>query len=177
MIPPPFSLVPEGDSPFAGRLDASRVALAGHSLGGLTALYAMQFDSRFRAGVLLEPYVPDKFKMPVRNPVLLLLAGRTEWTDAKTSLWNHLQGRRFAVNLVGTEHTTPTDAVWLVKTVSQTGPMGEEKTIEAMRKYIAAFLDANLRDEAPNPLLARPSAEFPQVEITRQNERLRTRPE
>jgi hypothetical protein len=62
----------------------------------------------------------------------------------------------------------PTDAVWLVKAESQVGPMGAEKTVEAIRRYIAAFLDANLRDEAASPLLARPSVEYPGMEVMRQ---------
>jgi dienelactone hydrolase len=157
-----------GGSPFAGKLDMSRVGLAGHSLGGLTAMLAMKFDSRFRAAILLEPYLPENLTVPSTNPVLLMVMGQTEWTDEQLSLWGSLRGRRFAVNFAGTEHTTPTDAVWLVKAESQVGPMGAEKTVEAIRRYIAAFLDANLRDEAASPLLARPSVEYPGMEVMRQ---------
>jgi len=42
----------------------------------------------------------------------------------------------------GAEHLTPSDAVWLAKGGIKTGPMGPEKTIAAIRSYVAAFLDA-----------------------------------
>ena len=41
----------EASGPFDGKLDMSRVALAGHSLGGLTTLLGVRADSRFRAGI------------------------------------------------------------------------------------------------------------------------------
>jgi dienelactone hydrolase len=154
-----------GGEPLGGRLDPSRVALAGHSLGGLTALLTMQFDSRFRVGVLLDPYVPDRITSATANPVLFMTWGATEWTEEESSLWNALRGKKLAVNFEGTEHTTPTDAVWLVKAESQVGPMGQEKTVEAMRRYIAAFLDANLRGEKPETLPLGGPAKYPSVEV------------
>jgi predicted dienelactone hydrolase len=58
----------EASGPFDGKLDMSRVALAGHSLGGLTTLLGVRADSRFRAGILLDPYMSED----VSNPTLHL---------------------------------------------------------------------------------------------------------
>jgi len=50
--------------------------------------------------------------------------------------------------------------------------MGPEKTIAAMRNYIAAFLDANFRDAAmPNPS-TEPSSQYPDAVITTQKQSL-----
>jgi hypothetical protein len=43
--------------PFAGKLDISRIAIAGHSLGGTTAFLALEQDARFRAAIVLDGYV------------------------------------------------------------------------------------------------------------------------
>jgi hypothetical protein len=93
-------------------------------------------------------------------PVLVLAMGREQWSDEECRLWGDLRGPRFAVNLRGAEHLTPSDAVWLAESAIKTSSMGPEKTIEALRNYIAAFLDANLVGKPSDPLLAGPSSEY-----------------
>jgi hypothetical protein len=83
-------------------------------------------------------------------------------------LWDELRGPRFAVNLRASEHVTPSDAVWLVKGVIKTGPAGTEKTIGAIRDYIAAFLDVNLRGKPSDSLLTGLSADYPDADVTTQ---------
>jgi dienelactone hydrolase len=166
----------EATGPFDSKLDMSRVALAGHSLGGLTALLGVRADSRFRAGILLDPYVPEDVSNPTLASILLLTAGRTEWSENELSLWSDLQGPRFAVNFRGAEHVMPSDAVWIAKGAIQTGDMGPDKTIAAIRNYIAAFLDANLRDQPLDPLLTGASSDYPDAEVTTQSNLLRGRP-
>jgi hypothetical protein len=43
----------------------------------------------------------------------------------------------------------------------------------AVRDYIAAFLDANLRGKPPAPLLSGPSSEYPDAVVTMQKQSLR----
>src|SRR5262249_30496936 len=135
----------EADSPFAGRLDMSRVALAGHSMGGMIALLGIERGAGFRAGIVIDSIVLDGLVRPTETPVLMLAAGREQWTANECRLWNDLRGPRLAVNLRGAEHLTPSDAVWLAKGRVKTGAMGPEKAVAAVRGYIAAFLDANVR--------------------------------
>ena len=95
---------------------------------------------------------------------------------AKLANWADIsdvaRGPRFAVNLRGAEHLTPSDAVWLAEGAIKTGSMGPDKTIEALRNYTAAFLDANLRETSLEPLLVGPSADYPDAEVTTQKESL-----
>src|SRR5438876_9673218 len=70
------------------------------------------------------------------------------------------------MNLKGADHVTPSDLVWLAKGAIKTGTMGPEKTVAAIRDYIAAFLDTNLRSEPEGPLLTGPSAEYPEASLT-----------
>jgi predicted dienelactone hydrolase len=165
-----------GDSSqFAGKLDMSRVALAGHSLGGLTAILGVEQESRFRAGVILDGVVPNSALSGTETPVLLLAAGHDTWSEDELRLWSGLRGARIAVNLRGAEHVTLSDAVWLAVGAVKTGSMGPEKSIAAIRNYVAAFLDVHLLGKPIDPLLAGPSSEFPDATVTTRKELLGAR--
>jgi dienelactone hydrolase len=160
-------------NPFAGKLDVSSIALAGHSLGGLTALLGVEEEPRFKAGIIIDGSLPGDLAGATDTPVLLLAAGREVWSAEERSLWGNLRGPRLAVNFSGAEHVTPSDAVWLARNAIKTGPMGPEKTIAAMRDYIAAFLDAHLRGKPSDPLLKGQSSIYPDAEVVTQKQLLR----
>jgi len=162
----------EASGPFTGKLDLTRVAVAGHSLGGLAALLGLKQEARFKAAVLLDARLPDGRASLTKMPVLVMAMGREQWSDEECRLWGDLRGPRFAVNLRGAEHLAPSDAVWLAEGAIKTGSMGPEKSIKALRNYIAAFLDANLRDRPMDLLLTGPSSEYPDAEVTTQKQLL-----
>jgi hypothetical protein len=80
------------------------------------------------------------------------------------------------VNLAGAEHLTLSDALWILPGAFHTGTMGADKTIAAVRDYVAAFLDANLRGKRVSPLLLRNEVKYPGASVTPQNGRLTVRP-
>lgn len=165
-----LNATPKG--PFAGKLDMSRVALAGHSLGGLTALLGIEGEPRFRAGIILDAVAPDRVVNATETPMFMLITGREQWSVDECRLWSNLRGPRLGVNLPGAEHLAPSDAVWLAKGMVKTGGMGPEKTMAVLRNYIAAFLDANLRGQPMNSLLTGPSPDFPDVVVTTREQSL-----
>ncbi len=159
-------------NPFAGKLDMGQVALAGHSLGGLTTWLGVQQDARFKAAVLLDPYLANPSFSPTATPVMVLDMGREHRSEDECQLWSDLLGPRFSVNLRGTEHLTPSDAVWLAKGAIKTGAMGSDKTMTAIRDYVAAFLDSNLWGKRSGALLTGSSADYPDAEVTTQTQSL-----
>jgi len=159
-------------NPFSGRLDPARIAIMGHSLGGGVALAALQQDSRFKAAVLLDGSIADGSLIPTNASTLILAMGRGIWEENECGLWNNLVGPHLAVNLRGDEHLTPSDEVWLAKGAIQTGTMGPDRTIAAIRDYVAAFLDANLRSKAVDPLLTGPSSNYPDAVVITQDQAL-----
>jgi dienelactone hydrolase len=169
------SLNAGGSSMFAGKLDMSRVALAGHSLGGMTAILGVEQDSRFRAGVILDGVVPNSALSGTETPMLLLAAGRDTWSDDELRLWSGLRGPRIAVNLRSAEHLTLSDAVWLAVGAIKTGSMGPDKTVAAVRSYVAAFLDAHLLGKPLDLLLTGPSSEYPDATVTTRKQLLRAK--
>ena len=158
--------------PFVGRFDLDKVAVAGHSLGGLTALLSAKEEARFKAAILLDASLTDGAASETNLPVLAMTMGRTQWTDEECRLWSDLRGPRLAVNFVGAEHTTPSDAVWLAKGAIKTGTMGPEKTIAAVRDYVAAFLDTNLQGRPAAGLLNGASSDYPDAIVTTQEQAL-----
>jgi pimeloyl-ACP methyl ester carboxylesterase len=162
------------DSAFRNKLDLSRIAVAGHSLGGSTALLGIQLEPRFKAAILMDGFVPDSLPSGTTKPVLILAAGRERWEPTECRLWSNLRGPRLAVNLHGTEHVALGDWIWLTRDSVQTGPMGPQKTMSAIRDYITAFLDAHLAgrtlDGMREQLLNGPSPDYPDAAVTTQQQ-------
>jgi dienelactone hydrolase len=163
-------------SPFAGRFDLLHVGVMGHSLGGEVAIASLEQEARFQAGVLIDGVVSDESTIGTGKPVMLLAAGRDRWSDGECSLWRNLRNSRLAVNFIGADHFTPTDAIWLLKDIPgmaiPVGSMGREKTISTVRNFITAFFDASLRNGAEAPLLHSPLPEYSGAILTMQSQDL-----
>lgn len=158
--------------PFAGKLDLARIAVAGHSLGGLTAYLGIESDPRLKAAVILDGFTPEALGSATRKPVLIIAAGRQQWRAEECHLWNNLRGPRLAVNVRGTEHVAFSDWIWLAGYAVHTGAMGPERTMDAVRDYVGEFLDANLRADGSAFPLRRPSARYSGALVTEQNQPL-----
>jgi predicted dienelactone hydrolase len=144
--------------PFHYRLDLARIGIMGHSLGGETALRALQQDSRIRAAIWIDGVISKDALSDTSKPVLLLAAGRDKWKDDECRLWSHLHGTRLALTLHGAAHLSPTDAIWLGQAIPQfavpPGAAGFLRTIAEIRRYIAGFFDTALFDR-PEGLFVR----------------------
>jgi predicted dienelactone hydrolase len=159
-----------------GQLDLRRVAVMGHSLGGIAALGSLSGDPRISAAVVLDAPAYATSVRGSDKPVLILAAGRDQWGARDCQLWRNLRGPRLLVDLRGAEHLTASDAVWLAKDFpqleAQTGAMGTEKTMTAMRNYIVGFLDYVLLGKAKSPFLLAPSPDYPDVALTTEKQAL-----
>jgi hypothetical protein len=100
----------------------------------------------------------------------MLFAGRDTWDQDTCHLWSELHGPRLALNFKGSEHLTPSDAVWLANGAIQTGTVGMESTVAAIRNYVAAFLETNLKGTATGSHLQGASSDYPDVEVTTQTQ-------
>jgi len=134
--------------PFHNSLDLARIGIMGHSLGGETALRALQQDSRIRAAIWIDGVISKDSLSDTSKPVLLVAAGRDQWRTDECRLWNHLHGTRLALNLHGAAHLSPTDAIWLGQAIPEfavpPGAAGSSRTIAEIRRYIAGFFDTAL---------------------------------
>jgi predicted dienelactone hydrolase len=101
-------------SPLAGHLDLGHVGIAGHSLGGATAVQAMAADPRFKVGVNLDGKLfgsqPDAH---LRRPLLWVQSdgARTqEYTGGRDRLLAGLRAGGDVVTVRGSVHMSFSDA-------------------------------------------------------------------
>src|SRR5262249_19055525 len=170
-------LTAERGGTFADKLDLSRIALAGHSLGGLTTILGMQSDPRFTTAVILDALVPEHLSPPMKTPLLILAAGHEQWNEDDCRLWATLRGPRAAVNFPGAEPIAFSDAVWLLKDLVRTGDLDPDQTIAAIRELVASFLDSNLRGQESKEhtvisALSRSAANYPGLMVATQAQSL-----
>jgi len=144
-------------SPFAGMFDLDSVAVAGHSLGGLTASEACKADARFKACLNFDglqkggPFSMDESALPPSQPFLFLtkeselhpkLIERFESTSA--SYW---------VVIHGASHDSFTDGPLLQPSLLPI-PNQADRFMNLIRKYTLAFLYQTLKGQA-NDLLSK----------------------
>jgi predicted dienelactone hydrolase len=162
---------------YPGRIDKSRIGIAGHSLGGNAASTTMAGDRRVDAGVNMD----GTFAAPVpagglgRRPFLLLGA---EAHHSPGSLedetwdrdWPRLtDGWRRWLTVAGAGHLGFSDLSVLAEQVGVTdpeAPLSGARHGEIMREYVAAFFDLHLR-RVPQPLLDGPTPAYPEVAFHR----------
>ncbi|MFE2754604.1 alpha/beta hydrolase family protein [Actinosynnema sp. NPDC059335] len=156
----------------ANLVDASRVALGGHSVGGASALDAARADSRIRAvinvdGTLSTPVPASGMSQPVmflgrQDNYAPGTPGARSWEDA----WPALTGWKRWLVVAGMVHPSFTD---LGVVAPQLGldfgaEVGGERGAAITRAYVRAFFDRHLRG-VPQPLLDRASARYPEVSV------------
>ncbi|WP_051161453.1 alpha/beta hydrolase family protein [Nocardia brevicatena] len=134
------------------RVDTNRIAAAGHSYGGQTAVTAAAADPRIRTVLVLDGSagwdgvadVPD-----LEQPVLLLAAGdmlHASWLELHTAV---------AGTVAGAGHYSPTDLPAFGGGAELCGTIPAETGTAITRSVVAAWLDRTLRGAD------RPLPEFP----------------
>jgi predicted dienelactone hydrolase len=138
-------------SPLAGHLDLRHVGIAGHSLGGATAVQAMAADPRFKVGVNLDGKLfgtqPDAH---LHQPLLWLQSddARTqEYTNGRDRLFADLRGGGDVVTVRDSVHMSFSDApsYWtplgrhLLGNAAGTGAVAPADMTRTTADAIAAF--------------------------------------
>ncbi|SBU94867.1 Alpha/beta hydrolase family protein [Streptomyces sp. Ncost-T6T-1] len=154
----------------AGTIDARRVGMAGHSIGGNAAASTMAADRRVDAGVNMDGTFFDP--APARGlgprPFLMLgtdpghaPGGDTSWDEG----WDRLDGFKRWLTVRESGHFTFTDTPAIgeqLGIVDPEAPLSAARSTTITRAYVTAFFDRSLRGR-PARLLDGPAPAHPEV--------------
>ncbi|MER7668605.1 alpha/beta hydrolase [Kitasatospora sp. NPDC096128] len=157
-------------------IDRDRIGMAGHSIGGASALNAMAEDRRILAGVNMDgtfyPPVPTD-KLEGRS--FLLLGKQSDHTAGGEDkswgeTWAGWCGYKPWLAVAGDNHSSFTDVPVLAAAAGLPSPPGTttspQRGMQLTREYVGAFFDQTLKG-VHQPLLDGPSAANPEVQFQR----------
>jgi dienelactone hydrolase len=159
--------------PGAGLIDPSRMAMAGQSIGGASAIAAMLADSRIHAGLDMDGStfapIPDH---GLSRPFLFLgkppppgIPGKLDGPSSTWARdWKLLTGWKRWLVVAGAIHASFTDLVLLADQAGiDTGAdLLGARSLDITRAYVRAFFDQHLRGN-PQAVLDQPSPRYPEV--------------
>jgi dienelactone hydrolase len=157
--------------PGAGLIDPSRIAMAGHSVGGAAAIAAMLADSRVRAGIDMDGATAARIPDHGLSRPFLFLGKKLNYTpggEGPVTTWERdwelLTGWKRWLLVTGAMHASFTDLALLA---DQTGidvgaGLPGARSLDITRAYVRAFFDQHLRS-TPQALLDQPSPRYPEV--------------
>jgi hypothetical protein len=157
--------------PGAGLIDPSRIAMAGHSIGGAAAIAILLAGSRILAGIDMDGTIPAPIPDQGLSRPFLLLGKQSNYTPGSGGAvttwernWRLLTGRKRWLVVAGAIHASFTDLALLAGQVGidvGSGLSGA-RSLDITRGYVRAFFDQHLRG-SPQVLLDAPSRLYPEV--------------
>ncbi|MFJ6793745.1 alpha/beta hydrolase family protein [Streptomyces sp. NPDC091268] len=141
----------ESAGPLTGRLDTTRAAVTGHSMGGAAAVQAARQDQRFDAVIDLDGYPHGPAAPSLHQPALALTQAVTPGTDPDylPRLTEALEGNSatsYRLTVPGAAHLTFMDGpLYLPPVPSIVGSLGRTESPHVVAATTRAFLDATLR--------------------------------
>jgi len=157
--------------PGAALIDPSRMAMAGHSVGGAAAIPAMLADSRIRAGIDMDGTTHAPIPDHGLSRPFLFLGKQSNYTPGSGGSvttwerdWKLLTGWKRWLLVAGAIHASFTDLALLADQIGiDTGAaLPGARSLDITRAYVRAFFDQHLRSK-PQALLDQPSPRYPEV--------------
>jgi hypothetical protein len=167
-----------------GRLDLDHAGTFGISLGGMDAAEACLKDSRLKACLIMDVWLPaDVVQLGLQQPAMFItrdastmrlehqrFIGWSEKDIASTLntmrlVYDSLPGDGYFVQIPRMFHVNFTDLPYwspLMPLISVTGPINAQRGFDIVNAYSLAFFDKELKDQ-PSSLLNGPSHQYPDV--------------
>ncbi|MFI7127962.1 alpha/beta hydrolase family protein [Nonomuraea sp. NPDC050153] len=153
------------------RIDRSRIAMVGQSIGGSSAMATMLEDSRVRAGVDMDGTAYARIPKSGFSRPFMFLGSAQHVSGGPAPTWDRdwklLTGWKRWIVLTGAEHQSFTDTPLLSNALGikpAYGVLPAARAAELTRTYVTAFLDQHLRGQR-QPLLDKPSSRYPEAKF------------
>ncbi|WP_432115315.1 alpha/beta hydrolase family protein [Streptomyces sp. S1] len=155
---------------YADVIDARRIGMAGHSIGGASAATAMAADRRIDAGINMDGAFWEE--LPAEGlrgrPFMMLgthdemhLPGGIDTSWDRT--WSALDGWKRWITLAGSDHFSFSDGPVISRHFGLPEPeLPADRAVALTRTYVSAFFDRHLRG-LPRPVLNGPTAANPEA--------------
>lgn len=154
----------------ADAIDARRIGMAGHSIGGASAATAMVADRRIDAGINMDgSFWEDLPAEGLRGrPFMMLgthdgmhLPGGTDTSWDRT--WSALDGWKRWITLAGSDHFSFSDGPVISRHFGLPEPqLPADRAVALTRTYVSAFFDRHLRGLS-RPVLDGPTEADPEA--------------
>jgi dienelactone hydrolase len=164
-------------SAWPNKIDLSRIAMAGHSVGGAAAIAAMLADSRIRAGLDMDGSTHAPIPAPGLSRPCLFLGKPSNYTpggEGSVTTWERdwelLTGWKRWLLVAGAVHASFTDLALLAGQIGIDvgAALPGVRSLDITRAYVRAFFDQHLRRSgSPQELLDQPSRQYPEVTFCR----------
>jgi predicted dienelactone hydrolase len=155
------------DRLFAGRLDLTRVAVMGHSLGGITAAQACHANPEFLSCLNLDglqrggPFSTSNDPAPPNQP-FMMITKEAQLPPNFIALFKAIPSGSYRVVIHDAQHDSFTDGPLLIPSLLPV-PNEADQILSLTRSYTLAFFDQTLKQQ-PGALLEK-SLESQQVSL------------
>jgi predicted dienelactone hydrolase len=147
------------DRLFAGRLDLTRVAVMGHSLGGITAAEACRANPEFLACLNLDglqrggPFSTDNDPTPPNQP-FMMITKEAQLPPNFIASFKAIPSGSYLVVIHDAKHDSFTDGPLLIPALLPV-PNEADQILALTRSYTLAFFNQTLKQQ-PSTLLEKP---------------------
>ena len=164
-----------------GRFDLGHVGTFGVSLGGMNAAEACLKDPRFKAGLIMDVWMPkDVVNSGLQQPIMFLTRdansmGLEGWSEYDISLtvntmkkvYEKLPGDGYYVEIPKMFHVNFTDIPYwspAFSLINMTGPINGRRGFDIINAYSVAFFNKELKGQVSS-LLNGPSKLYPEANL------------
>lgn len=129
----------------AGSLDADRIAMTGHSFGGLTTFRTVAMDPRFKVAVPMAPAIIGT--PPLAIPAMLMVGAIDSVVDndAALALWAQGATPRIAVSIEHAGHYAFSTGCFPGPDCNPPATLSQTEAHDLVRRWLIPFLDRYLR--------------------------------
>jgi predicted dienelactone hydrolase len=157
----------DSGSPFFGAIDETRIAMTGHSFGGLTTFLVARDDPRVTVAVPMAPATPPNTVVTV--PLLLML-GQVDSTvnnDTARGAYDGSETPKYRVEIKHAGHFAFSNGCFPGPDCNPPTTLTQPESQRLVRRWVLPFLKVHLTgDTSLAPLLAAPAP--PSVDLVRE---------